>query len=298
MRRDTIQYFGSKIASSLAGAIHKSESVLSPKRSPQRLPQRSNKSKFKQRKRSNRSCSISISSIEISDSSAHYPSEYDDSDLSTEASKRHQKSKQIHKSKTRRRYSSSSYTSSENSDSFEYLTHDELSKLRTKELKRKCHDARINTRNCSKKRDYVNLIYSYYHASESEDYIENKSSKVSRRRSTIINNDEVEQMVVVLQELLPFYGEGDITSDTVVRETIEKLPSYALDMRDKAGNTILLLACQYKAQELVHIMIVKGCDVNAQNHIGACSLHYACYTDSLSIETAKVSNFFYQFFYT
>jgi len=91
-----------------------------------------------------------------------------------------------------------------------------------------------------------------------------------------------------LQEIIPFYGQGSSESDSIVRETIDKLPLDALEIPDRFGNTILLLACQYAAFDLVTLLIQKGCDVNSQNNDGACCLHFSCYTDTLSEDILEV----------
>ena len=91
---------------------------------------------------------------------------------------------------------------------------------------------------------------------------------------------------------MPFYGQGDEASDQVVHETIEKLTLDSLELPDSYGNNILMLACQYSAHDLVPLLIRKGCDVNARNNDGSCCLHYACYTETLSIEIVEVSSTF------
>lgn len=59
--------------------------------------------------------------------------------------------------------------------------------------------------------------------------------------------------------------------------------------RDDYGNTLLILACQYRCKALVPLILARGggaIDVDAVNSEGACALHFACYKDSVCAETA------------
>jgi hypothetical protein len=61
-----------------------------------------------------------------------------------------------------------------------------------------------------------------------------------------------------------------------------------IDSKDEYGNTLLLLACQYRCEDLVRIMLNKGADPNALNLSGACGLHFACYRESASYNVTKI----------
>jgi ankyrin repeat protein len=93
-------------------------------------------------------------------------------------------------------------------------------------------------------------------------------------------------MVGLLARLLPFYGTGDFNSDALVIDTIHRLPPHALEMQDQNGTTLLLLVCQFAAYDLLPTLLNKGCDVNASNNVGATPLHYACFSDTFSAESA------------
>ena len=61
--------------------------------------------------------------------------------------------------------------------------------------------------------------------------------------------------------------------------------------RDAYGNTLLILACQYRLKALVPLILARGggaIDVDATNAEGACALHFACYKDSVCTETAML----------
>ena len=90
------------------------------------------------------------------------------------------------------------------------------------------------------------------------------------------------------QEYFGFYGTGDEYSDQIVRETLDKLGPDALNLTDEHGNSILLLATQYGAFDLVPKLLNKGVDVNIRNKDGACPLHFCCYTDTFSPESAQL----------
>ena len=95
-------------------------------------------------------------------------------------------------------------------------------------------------------------------------------------------------MVEVLQEILPLFGQGDGALDALVRTTIGHLPPYTLEGPDNAVHPILMLACQFGADKLVPTLLARGCDVNARNGDRVTALHFACYTNSFSPETARL----------
>jgi hypothetical protein len=91
----------------------------------------------------------------------------------------------------------------------------------------------------------------------------------------------------ILFQFIPYYGQGNLGTDSTVRATLKNLLVDDIDFRDDNGNTLLLLACQYRCEDLVRIMLNKGADPNAFNSSGACCLHFACYKDSSSKSIAK-----------
>ena len=101
------------------------------------------------------------------------------------------------------------------------------------------------------------------------------------------SESDVEPVDVLLQ-FIPYYGQGDPANDSIVRSTLSALSVEDIDSKDEYGNTLLLLACQYRCEDLVRIMLNKGADANALNSSGACCLHFACYRESASINVAKI----------
>jgi hypothetical protein len=101
------------------------------------------------------------------------------------------------------------------------------------------------------------------------------------------SESDVEPIDVLLQ-FIPYYGQGDPANDSIVRSTLSALSVEDIDSQDEYGNTLLLLACQYRCEDLVRIMLNKGADANAVNSSGACCLHFACYRESASIGVAKI----------
>jgi hypothetical protein len=91
----------------------------------------------------------------------------------------------------------------------------------------------------------------------------------------------------ILFQFIPYYGQGNISNDSTVRAALSSLSIQDIDSRDDSGNTLLLLACMYRCEDLVRIMLNKGADPNAINSSGACCLHFACYGDTASMIIAK-----------
>lgn len=106
--------------------------------------------------------------------------------------------------------------------------------------------------------------------------------------SPVPEEEEEESPVQILLQFIPYYGQGDPANDSLVRSTLTGLSSEDIDSRDQYDNTCLLLACQYKCEDLVRIMLNKGADPNAVNDSGACCLHFACYSGSASKSIAKL----------
>jgi hypothetical protein len=99
--------------------------------------------------------------------------------------------------------------------------------------------------------------------------------------------EEVDAMEVLFQ-FIPFYGQGDTSNDSIVRSTLSGLSIEDIDHRDEYGNTLLLVACQYRCEAIVRILLNKGADPNANNHSGARPLHFACYKETMSKSIAKL----------
>ncbi len=105
--------------------------------------------------------------------------------------------------------------------------------------------------------------------------------------SEISESEDLEPVEVLLQ-FIPYYGQGDPANDSLVRSTLTSLSVEDIDSKDEYGNTLLLLACQYRCEDLVRIMLNKGANPNAVNLSGACCLHFACYRESASYNIAKI----------
>lgn len=92
----------------------------------------------------------------------------------------------------------------------------------------------------------------------------------------------------ILLQSIPFYGQGNPANDSTVRAALSGLSIEDIDSKDEYGNTLLLLACTHRCEDLVRIMLNKGADPNAVNSSGACSLHFACYGETSSYLIAKL----------
>ncbi|KAG5183711.1 ankyrin repeat-containing domain protein, partial [Tribonema minus] len=91
-----------------------------------------------------------------------------------------------------------------------------------------------------------------------------------------------------LFDFIPYYGAGDASVDGRVRAMVQAAGQEELCGIDHYGNTLLILAAQYKAGELMHAILAKDCiDVNAVNDAGACALHFACFSASLDVLVAR-----------
>lgn len=77
--------------------------------------------------------------------------------------------------------------------------------------------------------------------------------------------------------------------ETKVRSILSAADAEELVGRDDYGNTLLILACQYRHKALVPLILARSggaLDLDAVNSEGACALHFACYKDSVCAETA------------
>jgi len=172
----------------------------------------------------------------------------------------------------------------------DFLTKEELYHLPAKKLRKRCRRAGIDASRMVDKADMVRALYDFYrHQSASRQNQQYGEAGTAAGANVVDLDDQTSQMVQILHEIVPFYGQGDDKSDAVVRDTIQKLPQHALDYPDaNSGSTTLIFACQCGAEDLVELLIAKGCDVNARNANGVAALHCACYSDSFSPAIAKL----------
>lgn len=100
------------------------------------------------------------------------------------------------------------------------------------------------------------------------------------------SEEDIEPVDVLLQ-FIPYYGQGDPSNDrwsncarrrnafnliirynSIVRATLSGLSVEDIDSKDEFGNTLLLLACQYRCEDLVRIM------VNFEAYMSCCIMNY------------------------
>lgn len=127
-----------------------------------------------------------------------------------------------------------------------------------------------------------------------------QNASAAKKRSSVVRalshsaadqDDQPEEevdTVDLLFQFIPYYGQGDASNDSIVRSALSSLSVEDIDKVDEYGNTLLLVACQYRCEPLVRIMLNKGADPNALNTSGACPLHFACYKESMSKNIAKL----------
>ncbi|CAM9374241.1 unnamed protein product [Ectocarpus sp. 6 AP-2014] len=87
--------------------------------------------------------------------------------------------------------------------------------------------------------------------------------------------------------LVPFYGGDGGPMDQMVKATLASVRPDAIDVRNEAGDTLLILACQHGCEDLVEPILAKGANPTAVNAVGICALHYTCFADSLSYDAAE-----------
>lgn len=114
------------------------------------------------------------------------------------------------------------------------------------------------------------------------------SNRASGNVSDATEDDEDMKPMDILFQFIPYYGHGNPVNDSTVRAALSNLSVSEIDYKDSYGNTLLLLVCQYRCEDLVRIILNKGGDPNASNHHGITGLHYSCYRDSLSMNIAKI----------
>ena len=128
-------------------------------------------------------------------------------------------------------------------------------------------------------------------ASPKQQQPQNQSHERRKSFSKEDKEDEEEEddmkPIDILLQFIPYYGQGDPANDSVVRAALSGISIEDIDSKDEYGNSLLLLACQYKCEDLVRIMLNKGADPNAINQSGACCLHFACYRESASLKIVK-----------
>ena len=93
--------------------------------------------------------------------------------------------------------------------------------------------------------------------------------------------------LAILLQFIPYYGQGDPANDSTVRSALSVMSVEEFDSKDSYGNTLLLLACQYHAEDLAKIMLNKGANPSALNSGGSSCLHFVCYKETLSYTVAK-----------
>ena len=93
--------------------------------------------------------------------------------------------------------------------------------------------------------------------------------------------------LAILLQFIPYYGQGDPANDSTVRSALSVMSVEEIDSKDSYGNTLLLLACQYHAEDLAKIMLNKGANPSALNSGGSSCLHFVCYKETSSYTVAK-----------
>lgn len=187
------------------------------------------------------------------------------------------------------------------SESDEALTKEELFELPAKQLRLQCRRLGLDSSHAVEKEELVHVLHCYYKKKASRGGVqvdggEGGSTEYSYTISPSIPNNKSNpptsfndhSLVSTVQEIIPYFGQGDVNIDEIVVDTIERMFPAALEARDQNGNTLLLLACQCNAQDLVPILLAKGSDPNATNNFGETALHFSVYTDSYSPETVKI----------
>ena len=82
--------------------------------------------------------------------------------------------------------------------------------------------------------------------------------------------------MAVLFELLPFYRQGDASTDAVVTRAVSATLVDDLRAVDDDGATPLVVCAQYGHEDLVEALLERGADVDAAAHSGCTALVYAC----------------------
>ena len=228
-----------------------------------------------------------LSDVDESDSYYSKTSHTPSTSISSDHRHRHRWRRRRHHQQQHYHHSSSQRHKSSPVDKDDFLTREELHHLPAKKLRKRCRRAGIDASRMVDKADMVRALHDYYRRQSNSRHGGTDTAAIP---TNIVELDKpTSQMVEILHEIVPFYGQGDDKSDAVVRDTIQRLPQHALDYPDaESGSTTLIFACQCGAEDLVEILISKGCGVNARNSNGVAPLHCACYSDSLSPAIAKL----------
>lgn len=185
----------------------------------------------------------------------------------------------VHKANNKQRLHSKSDQNASNEhvpDAYEILTGNKESKRKKSDLIEMPEVLPENTDNYEKDN---------YNGNHSDN--DNYDITAETITDTEVDDAELSPLDILLQ-FIPYYGQGDPSNDAIVRSTLSAMTVEDIDSKDEYGNTLLLLACQYRCEDLSRIMLNKGANPSALNSAGACCLHFACYKESQSISIAKV----------
>ena len=116
---------------------------------------------------------------------------------------------------------------------------------------------------------------------------EDEGSMVGSLDVSLDVDENLSTPLEILLQFIPYYGQGDPSNDSIVRSTLSNMSVEDIDMKDSYGNTLLLLACQYRCEDLARLMLNKGANPLSLNSGGASCLHFVCYKDTLSINIVK-----------
>jgi hypothetical protein len=101
------------------------------------------------------------------------------------------------------------------------------------------------------------------------------------------DDDQGQNLAQELFELLPYCNIGDSHTDGLVLKSLANDDVDYLTVDDK-GNTLLMIACQYRLTQACKIMIEHGVNVNTKNIMGAAPLHFAVADGTESLEVADL----------
>ena len=136
--------------------------------------------------------------------------------------------------------------------------------------------------------------HKYYHEQQGEPPRHGDSTHLlddvhgsSSDDSSDSEGDSGQELALELFELLPYCNMGDSHTDNLVQSSLESGNVDFLTVDDN-GNTLLMIACQYRLANFCSIMINNGVDVNTKNALGASPLHFACADGTDSLEVAEL----------
>ena len=86
----------------------------------------------------------------------------------------------------------------------------------------------------------------------------------------------------LLFEMMPLCDSWDQVTEDKLVDAIGNEGFHA-NARDEFGNTLLLVASQYHLHSIINALLMANADVNAQNSMGVCALHLACYKDTMDV---------------